>query len=85
MDDLAKLKNIGEKTAIWLHEIDVHSAEDIETLGVVEVYRRLKAERPEVSLVALWALQGAMMNISFTQIPPEIKHSLLQMLEEDHE
>jgi DNA transformation protein len=49
------MKNMGAKTQEWLAEIGVHSLEDVEALGVIEVYRRLKERFPEkVTLNALW-------------------------------
>ena len=82
MSDLLKLKNIGAKTAVWLEAIGIHSREDIEDLGAVEVYRRLQDHYP-VSLNALWALQGAIMDMPFNQLPEVIKADLLQELNED--
>jgi DNA transformation protein and related proteins len=76
------IKNIGAKTQEWLAEIGVYSLEDVERLGVVMVYRRLKERFPEkVSLNALWGLQGAVMGINYSQIPPEVKAALLEELE----
>ncbi|NWF68374.1 MAG: TfoX/Sxy family DNA transformation protein [Chloroflexi bacterium] len=42
-DDLDTLKNIGPKTRQWLREIGVHTRADLERLGSVEAYRRMKA------------------------------------------
>jgi DNA transformation protein len=76
------LRNIGATTAKWLESIGVNSLEDIEELGVVEVYLRLKTLYPEqVSLNALWALQGAVLDIPWNQLPNELKEKLKQELE----
>jgi GNAT superfamily N-acetyltransferase len=46
-------------------------------LGVVEAYIRVKAAYPErVSLNLLYALQGALMDLPWNEIQPEIKHKL---------
>ena len=79
--DLLKLKNIGEKTVDWLIDVGIETREDIEELGVVEVYQRLRDKYP-VTRNALWALQGAVLNISYTQIPEDIKQALLEELGE---
>lgn len=77
MNALPFTKNIGPKTAGWLAAIDIHSLQDIEQLGVVECYLRLKAAFPDrVSLNALWGLQGALMDIPWNQIPEDIKQDL---------
>lgn len=83
MTPVENLKNIGPKMTAWLHAIDVHSEEDIERLGVVEVYKRLKAARPkQVNLNALWSLQGAMLGIPWNQLPPDMKDNLRRELED---
>ncbi len=74
-----ELSNIGAQTASWLESIGVTSLEDIETLGVIEVYERLRALYPEnVSLNALWALQGALLEIPWNQLPKSMKENLKQ-------
>jgi DNA transformation protein and related proteins len=76
------MKNLGPKTKIWLAEIGINSLEDVENTGVVEVYRRLKERFPDkVTLNALWGLQAAVMDINYTQLPPEVKVALLAELE----
>lgn len=80
-DDLLKLKNIGEKTVDWLIDVGIESRADIEELGAVGAYNLLR-EKYTVTRNALWALQGALLNISYTQIPEDIKQSLLDELGE---
>lgn len=71
------LKNLGPKTRGWLREVGVESRDDLVALGVVEVYRRLKERFPDrVSLNALWGLQGAVLNLHWNQLPPEMKAEL---------
>ena len=73
-DEIEQLKNIGKKTATWLHEVGVHTRADLEQLGSVEAYKRLKALHPDrVSLNALWALEGALLNMSYTMLPQDVK------------
>ena len=76
-----KLKNVDAKTTSWLNQIGIYDIDDIERIGVVEVYRRLKETYPDkVSLNALWGLQGALLDIPYTQIPQSIKDELLAEL-----
>jgi len=76
-DDLRPIKNIGPKTSAWLHEIGIHTFEEIEALGAVEVYKRLKAAFPhKVSLNALYGLQAAILNIHWNALPPDVKEDL---------
>ena len=80
-DELTKLKNIGETTADWLMNIGIERPEQIEELGAIVVYLRLKEKYP-VTRNALWALQGAILNISYTQISDDMKQALLAKLDE---
>jgi len=70
-------KNIGPKTLERLQAVGVNSLEDLEAMGAVEVYRQLKAAYPrDVSIVALYALQGALLNLHWNALPPEMKAEL---------
>jgi DNA transformation protein and related proteins len=78
---MTDIKNMGPKTQVWLHSVGVYTLEDIEQLGVIEVYRRLKNAYPDkVTLNALWGLQGALLGISYTQIPQAMKGEMLAKL-----
>ena len=79
---MTPIKNMGPKSSAWLHEIGIDSLEDLEAIGAVEAYRRLKAARPtEVSLNALWGMQGAILNIHWNMITPEMKAELKAQIE----
>lgn len=70
-------RNIGSNTAAWLEAIGIHTLDDVESLGVIEVYRQLVERFPhKVSLNALWALQGALLDIPWNELPPECKEKL---------
>lgn len=79
-----RIKNMGPKTRLWLHEIGIATLADLEALGAVEAYKRLKAARPQqVSLNALWGLQGAILNIHWNALPPDMKADLKAQVEVD--
>jgi DNA transformation protein len=80
---MTSLKNFGPKSAEWLAAVGVHTLEDVERLGVVETYLRVKAAFPNrVSLNMLWGLQGAVMEIPWNQIPEDIKQDLLKQVKD---
>lgn len=82
---MTKLRNIGPKSTERLAAVGVHSLEDVERLGVVETYLRVKAAFPNrVSLNLLWGLQGALMGIPWNQIPDDIKQDLLKQINESN-
>ena len=50
-------------------------------MGAIEAYRRVKDLFPQAaSLNLLWALQGALMDIAWNQVPEAVKQSLLAEL-----
>ena len=84
MTSLISLKNIGETSAAWLESVGITTAEDLHELGVVEAYRRVKTAYPEqVTLNTLYALQGALMDLHWKELPPEMKTTLLQQVGEE--
>lgn len=83
-DPLTSIRNLGPKTVGWLHEIGIHTQADLEDMGAVEAYKRLKALYPDkVSLNALWGLQGAILNLPWNMLPPEMKAELKAQVEAD--
>ncbi len=79
---MTPIKNMGPKSRVWLHEIGIDTLEDLEAIGAVEAYRRLKTSRPtEVSLNALWGLQAALLNIRWNALTPEMKADLKAQIE----
>ena len=68
------MRNIGPKSKQWLASIDVHTLDDVVSLGVIETYKRVQAAYPEkVSLNLLYALQAALLDLPWNELPPDIK------------
>ena len=83
MSDLSSLRNIGPQSARWLEAVGIHTSEQLFAVGVVDAYLRVKAAYPErVSLNLLFALQGALMDLPWDQLPPEVKESLVRQVED---
>lgn len=80
-EDLTKLKNIGPKSAARLKQAGIASRAQIEALGAVAVFKRLRTLYP-ASLTMLWALQGALLDLPYYALPPEMKAALLDELGE---
>lgn len=79
---LAQLKNIGDKTAAWLEDAGIHTAEDLHRLGALETWRRVREVHPEISLVGLYALQGAVLDIHWNALPADMKADLRAAVED---
>ena len=74
VSDLESLKNIGPRSAVWLSAVGVETADDLERLGPVEAWRRAKVAVPdEVTIVLLYALQAALLDLHWTELPVDLK------------
>lgn len=77
LSDLARLRNIGSTTASWLTDVGITTVEELDACGSVEAYRRLKAARPsQVTGVALYALEAALLDIAWTELPLDVRARL---------
>lgn len=83
--ELAQLKNIGKASEGWLNAIGVYTQQELAVLGPVAAYRRLKAEGYPVSLNLVYAIQGALMDLHWTDLPATLRDELRQAVETDHQ
>ena len=81
-DELLGLKNLGMATVNILHAIGVNTFQDLSDMGAVEAYCRIKARGIQVSKVMLYALQGALMDVHWNDLSPDLK---AQLVEEAHQ
>jgi DNA transformation protein len=75
--DLLSLKNLGNTSVNWLLSIGVHSRHELEQMGPVQAYNRIRERGIKVSKVLLYALQGALLDIHWTELDTKLKHCLL--------
>ncbi len=73
---LVAMKNIGIEMEKKLNAIGINSAEELVKAGSKETFFQLKTAYPEVCLVHLYALQGAIENIDFNLLPQNVKSEL---------
>lgn len=75
--DLLRLKNIGPASVRQLREVGIEDAATLRRLGALAAYRRLKHAFPRaVSLVMLYALEGALRDCHWNHLPPGVKERL---------
>lgn len=79
--ELLQLKNLGMASVNILHAIGINTCADLQRVGAVEAYRRIKARDINVSKVMLYALQGALMNVHWNELSPDLKARLVQEAE----
>ena len=78
-EDLLRMKNIGAKSVDKLLDVGYETPAQISADGAAMVYWRLRQAHP-VSLTMLWALQGALLDMRWAQLPGDMKESLLAEL-----
>jgi DNA transformation protein and related proteins len=80
-DELQHLKNLGKTSAQWLHASGIHSLKDLRRLGAVGAYRAVKARGFRVSKVLLYAIEGALLDVHWNDLPPGHKAELNRQIE----
>lgn len=76
--ELLELKNLGMASVNILQAIGVNTYEDLAEMGPVQAYCRIKARGIHVSKVMLYALQGALMDVHWNDLPPDMKSQLVE-------
>ncbi|MBX3427269.1 MAG: TfoX/Sxy family DNA transformation protein [Pirellulales bacterium] len=75
-----KLRNIGPASAAWLAAVGVSSREDLERIGPVAAFARVRRVQPRASLNLLWALEAALADRDWRNLAPETKERLRREL-----
>lgn len=75
--ELLQLKNLGMASVNILHAVGINTCAELRRTGAVEAYRKIKAREINVSKVMLYALQGALMDIHWNDLPPDLKQQLV--------
>ncbi len=76
MSGLTSMKNIGKELERKLLAVGVDSPQTLAELGAKQAFFKLKMLYPQVCLVHLYALEGALLNIDFNSLPDDKKQTL---------
>lgn len=76
MAELSSLKNIGKEMERKLKTVGINSAEELKEIGSKDIWFRLKLKYPEICLVHLYTLEGAISNIEYNHLSEETKEDL---------
>ena len=76
MTNLTTMRNIGGEMARKLRAGGIGSREELLEAGAKEAFFRLKIRWPQVCLVHLYALEGAVRDVDFNALPQETKEDL---------
>lgn len=74
--ELTSMANIGPEMAGKLRAAGIHSAEELMEAGSRQAFFQLKTLYPQVCLVHLYALEGAIQNVEFNRLSREEKREL---------
>lgn len=75
-----KIRNVGPKSAAWLRQVGVRSAEDLFRIGPVDVFLKVKRAGFRPSLNLLYSLAGAIDDCHWTDLTAERKEGLISDL-----
>ena len=76
MSELTSMMNIGKEMARKLTAVGIDSSEKLIASGAKQAFFKLKEIYPEVCLVHLYALEGAVQNMEFNRLPEDTKKEL---------
>ncbi|HEY2397177.1 MAG TPA: TfoX/Sxy family protein [Rudaea sp.] len=80
-DDSNKIRNVGPKSAAWLRQVGVRTQDDLNRLGPVEAFMKVKRAGFRPSLNLLYALAGAIEDCHWADLPDERKKALVAAVE----
>lgn len=72
-----KLRNVGPKSAAWLRQVGIRTQADLEALGAVASFIKVKRAGFRPSLNLLYALEGALLGCHWQQVPEARRSELL--------
>ena len=81
MTELTSLQNIGKTMALKLKSVGIETADQLQALGSRKAFSKLKKKYSNdkaMSLVHLYALEGAVTDTAFNQLSADVKESLKQ-------
>ncbi len=76
-----KMRNIGPKSAAWLRQVGLHTAEDLAAAGPVDAFMRVRRAGFKPSLNLLYALEGALCDCHWQEVPDERRAQLVEQAE----
>lgn len=76
MAELVSMMNIGREMAKKLDSVGICSAEELIRMGAQQAFLKLKDRYPNVCLVHLYALEGAVCGVEFNTLSEGRKREL---------
>ena len=76
-----KMRNIGPKSAAWLRQVGLRTPEDLVAAGPVDAFMRVKRAGFKPSLNMLYALEGALRDCHWQEVPEARRAELVAAVE----
>lgn len=76
MSDLTSMMNIGKEMAKKLKAVGINTSEQLIELGSEMAFMKLKERFPQICLVHLYTLEGAIFHTEFNRLSEEKKKEL---------
>ncbi|GAB3380636.1 TfoX/Sxy family protein [Lysobacter fragariae] len=76
-----KMRNIGPKSAAWLRQVGLRTLEELTAIGTVEAYMRVKRAGFKPGLNLLYAIEGALLDCHWQEVPEARRHELIAAAE----
>ncbi len=76
MAELTSMRNIGAEMARKLTAVGIDTPEKLAEAGSKEAFFRIKTVFPQVCLVHLYALEGALQDVEFNSLSKHTKQEL---------
>jgi DNA transformation protein len=76
-----KMRNIGPKSAAWLRQVGLRTNEDLVAAGPVDAFMRVRRAGFKPSLNMLYALEGAMQDCHWQEVPEARRAELVAAVE----
>lgn len=81
MSELTAMMNIGKEIAQKLTSVGIDSPEKLIELGSKQAFLKLKEAYPNVCLVHLFTLEGAIYNTEYNRLPEDKKKELKEFID----
>jgi len=72
-----KLRNIGPKSSAWLRQVGLRTRDDLDAIGAVEAFMKVKRAGFKPTLNLLYSIEGALRDCHWQQIPGERRSELV--------
>lgn len=72
-----KLRNIGPKSSAWLRQVGLRTRDDLDAIGAVEAFMKVKRAGFKPTLNLLYSIEGALRDCHWQEIPGERRSELV--------